>query len=112
MNKNAADNLGWIAVIALLIFGFVKLSAPTETPPAELTPAMAEPVAETYQGDCDGSPVTFYGKPTYHLDPEMQHMAGLECCVDRQCNVWPPLGAKEGQQFRCCLNKGECFEVK
>lgn len=62
------------------------------------------------EGECRGRTVTEWGRPTYHLDPKMQHMKGMDCWVPGQCQTWVPQ-AFEGdiQKLECCINTGVCY---
>ena len=58
-------------------------------------------------GMCDGRPVTVYGRPSFHLDPEMEHMVGLPCSNPDQCWHWNPEAAGS-IPTECCMNTGMC----
>lgn len=58
------------------------------------------------EGTCNGRHVILYGRPSFHLDPAMQHMIGMPCSTFSQCTNWPPEAA-EGLT-ECCLNTGLC----
>jgi len=88
-----------IAIMAALIL--LAVAFPRQTI-SETTPN----ASDSWLGECRGIPVTFYGKPLYHLDPDMQHMAGHDCMMDIQCNKWSPA---PDLVLKCCQNNGECF---
>ena len=60
--------------------------------------------------ECRGRIVDSWGAPDYGVDPLMQHMVGVGCSNDNQCNKWPPKGTVAGQT-ECCMNVGTCVEA-
>ena len=93
--------------LVFLIFWLFHVSSPlnvsSEVPIKEV---VYSPVGV----DCGGQEVMSWGKPSFDSDPAMQHMVGVGCAQDRQCERWPPKGTTSGMT-ECCLNLGVCVQT-
>jgi len=98
--------------LAIIIGIFIVLFIVTHKGWGPEVPYPGEAINATYPevGFCDGIEVTFWGKPTYASDPNMQHMAGDNCIVENQCRTWYPTAYKgEKKDIYCCTNVGLCY---
>jgi len=92
--------------IAIIVLILVVL---TFTPSPEAIVSTQDTTPASWEGECaNGVIVTYVGKPLYDLDPEMEHMWGMDCMMDNQCRVWSPIPVRD--DLRCCAKTGVCYE--